>query len=536
MEDPVTTTSLAAIDELKTLMMKEADYLPEKNTPYKTLTPLPRLKTARRARPPRRTKPKEKSPRQVMCEAISKALTSDAPHMPKSIREATAEVAMDRSMSDALFAVMERKNDFPSKMAAIFAGVGLNEKGREHVDKAIDRESAANRENELGMRKGSRNLEVVIGGGLHAAIYCAVRVAQGGKPPIVYEGSERVGGAFAVSQRASFFLNSRNRPGELSLPGLAGGALNVLPAAPFQPSDLSNDEYQRNSDLAWVIRTTLAMNAKLVTGARFDRYSSSYGLRERPAMYYKSGALGVFSKRMVNATGLGEPRSDLVAGTGVTESDRYMTFMDFMRRMDEPFPLRGMDRVAVIGAGDSGRTAVEALVGQGPSSGWSVASVDRPTRIDWYGCEENDREGWEKCNRSRYRGIGREFAREGETDMSAARLRSAPKAESIRLGYRCLYVNGFPYTHVIDCTGFTRRSWETGYGFETYSVSGRVVARRNALGVGEAYLVGPRALIDLSNEDVSAVPAYNDDKANAEAIFRYAKETATFAATIGDVL
>src|SRR4051794_25722546 len=211
--------------------------------------------------------------------------------LPSRVEEALSEIAGDPTMNDGMEAVMERVVEFESRMAAKLTGAFLNPLALTHFDEALDELWA----------KGSTPTEaseIVIGSGLHAAIYCAVRVRQGFPKPLVIEAKTRAGGAFATSRLPSLFLNSRNRPGRLGIPGREE-ALNVIPAAPVQPADLSGAEYQTNTALAFSIRSSLALNARVVLGHKvMDADSNGVTLDD---------GRRISTTRVVWATGLGEP-------------------------------------------------------------------------------------------------------------------------------------------------------------------------------------------------------------------------------------
>jgi hypothetical protein len=336
------------------------------------------------------------------------AKKQEVPEPPRSVRDTLSLISKDPALNGGILAMKERKGEFSSPMAAKLSGVAQIPAARKEFDSTLD---------QMWQRNGNDKLpaasEVIVGAGLHAAIYSAVRVARGFEKPLVLEADKTVGGAFAVSKESAFYLNSRNRPGKLSVPG-RDGALNVLPGGMIQPSDLSGDEYQRNTDLAFCIRTTLAMCAHVVPGRKVigtDKYNAVLDGGDR-----------VPYERLIYATGLGE--ANMLIGS-YADGQRVLTFPQFMGSLDTTFPLRGMKNVAVIGAGDSGRTVIEALCGQGPTSRWSVASLDWPDRIDWFGVPEDSltRQGYEECNRSRYKGIGRLL----DGDIASSRPRSTQR-------------------------------------------------------------------------------------------------------------
>jgi hypothetical protein len=425
--------------------------------------------------------------------------------LPSRVEEALSEIAGDPTMNDGMEAVMERVVEFESRMAAKLTGVFLNPLALARYDEVLD-ELWAN-----GSTPTEAS-EIVIGSGLHAAIYCAVRVRQGFPKPLVIEASPRAGGAFATTRLPSLFLNSRNRPGRLGIPGREE-ALNVIPAAPVQPADLSGAEYQTNTALAFSIRASLALNARIVCGRKVITADAS-------GVVLDDGRR-VKATRVIWATGLGEPSLPPEA-----DGERVIHYMDFLAMLDRPFPFQGLRRVAVVGAGDSGKTAIEALIGQGPSTRWSVPSLDYVEKIDWYGVERRccSKKGWEANNRSRYAGIGRalplEADEEGELLTPSRVTPINGRAETLSVGFGGASINGVTYDLVVWAGGFDAMDIE---GMVEYSTGGRAVARMSQPNV---FVVGPAAQLPPVEEgdELGTVAE------NSAALFRYADRTAVFAA------
>jgi hypothetical protein len=405
------------------------------------------------------------------------------------------------SQRPSVEAMTERATEFETPLAAKLAGIAIDPVATERFDRELDRCWA-----ETTVPRTAP--EIVVGGGLHAAIYCAVRAKMGYPKPLVIEATDRVGGALATSRSATFYLNSRNRPGGLGIPGRAE-SLNVLPGAVVQPADLSGDEYQPNSALAFSIRATLMMTAKVLVGRRVTACDSSSVTLD--------GGDVIKTTRVIRATGLGEP---IVPAS--CDGVRMQHYEQFVASLDDPFPLRGLTSVAVVGAGDSGKTAVEALIGQGPAMGWTATSLDYVAKIDWYGVPESclGAGNWESSNRSRYKGIGRELPRNGN---GAGRINPiSRRASAPAVGYDGAYVDGARYDRVIWATGYKP---EEGIAeLPTYEVGGRGVARMRESGV---LYVGPAAQLAPANEQnlvaAEAVPE------NTAAVFRYADRTAALA-------
>lgn len=426
-------------------------------------------------------------------------------------------LGLTQSMRGGVDAMMSRVDDFDSPLAALLAGVGVNEESRRHFDTLSDGEWG-----QFWTPRSNAVLdEVVVGSGPHALIYAAIRSAKGISVTIL-EKEERAGGSFACSEGPAFWLNSRNRPGPLGIPG-EGIGLNVLPGVPLQPCMVGGGEYQTNYDLAWTIRANLMFltRVKVHTGVRvkgIKRVSDRYALDVRGNLSRSE----IKAKRVVFATGLGDPNKFY---SGDTKPKRLLDFNEFMARMDTTFPLRDMDRVAVIGAGDSGKTVIEALLGQGPTTGMSVPELDFPNRIDWYGCGYNNQTDWCNENRGRYNRIGKALGDRIEP-MPNANLLPTEGFESVQIGLRT-------YDWVINCTGCTGSVKATrDFGRANYEVNERVVARvvevSNSI-TDQVYAIGPAAQIPIVGVEQRSVPEFSRIPENIASLFRYAPLTAAFA-------
>lgn len=378
--------------------------------------------------------------------------------------------------------------------------------------------------------------EVVIGGGLHAAIYCANRVAMGYPRPLVIEKADRLGGSFACSDGPAFYLNSRNRPGPLDLPG-EGGGLNVMPGCPIQPSLLSQAEYQSNDDLALAIRMAFVDNAKVVLNAEVT--GLCLGLEPDQILVEAKTSNDVTPttkvsfavRRVIDARGLGAPRA--------TESDNVLGFAKFMKMQDDDYPLRGLKRVAVVGGGDSSKTAVESLLGIGPSSHLSVPELDFVECIDWYGrVLPRTCEAWKEQVRGRYRAIGSYLPQIDEPVRG--RLNVIRDVVIPMQGMNCAYINERPYDLVILCTGARRRNIEGDFG-EYLSTNGSYVTPDDddeelpmAFGRratrGSVWQIGPAA--DLPYSQAEGELPYARIAENLAAIFRLAGRTAALASVL----
>lgn len=368
--------------------------------------------------------------------------------------------------------------------------------------------------------------EVIIGGGLHAAIYCASRVARGFPKPVVLDTNplEYVGGTFAMTKAGGFYLNQLNRPGQIGLP-YNMQALQYLPGAFIQPADISLAEYQPNSDLGYIVRLTLAMYGRVFGNCEVTEADISFS----NSLLYTSTGYSIGAKRVIDARGLG----NLPKGPVLPNGTSIMSFNQFMRRMDTPFPFQGMQRVAVIGGGDSGNVTVESLLGVGPTSGMSTASLDYVPVIEWYGtrlpqlCKD-----WRKTVRGRYARIGNYLPR--RVSERRPRVRTIPERARIVETADGVVVNGQTYDTAILATGTTRPillGMSDG-GFSTYELNGYPIAQN--YGGYNVYRIGPACDLDFTTSefrnDVAAL------QANKVAIFRYASRTSALATSLPDVI
>ena len=432
-------------------------------------------------------------------------------------------VALRRSAAEGMRAVMQRETDFPSPSQARLAGIALDPKGREFAGEVLDGywSDETRRLDTLG--SSSTDREVIIGSGVHAAVYAAVRVLSGYPKPLVLERNPRAGGTFAMTARPVFYLNSRNRPGGVGQAGDQGASLNYLPGAPIQAADMSMAEYQTNTDMAFVVRLALAQYADVVTDARVlsvdqDGTGVAIEIADREPL---------LARRVIDARGLGDPD-----GQDVTNGTTILTFPQFMQRMAGTWPLRGARRIAVIGGGDSAKCAVESCLGIAPPPFMAAAALDHVDRIDWYSdglpasCER-----WLQEINGRYQAIGRYLRpdRFGVRRLNVLDRRVRPVALP-----GAGLIAGRTYDLVVCCTG-NRETDIDGLEFGSFdqytTADGGVVARRHY--TLPAFRVGPHARLPFTPQELD--DGIGDIPTNAVAIFRTASKTAALAATLSAV-
>lgn len=384
--------------------------------------------------------------------------------------------------------------------------------------------------------------QLIVGGGVHGAIYAATAQARTGVAPLVAE-ARRTGGVYALSDTPVFYLNSRNRPGELGLPGTRG-ALNVVPNSIIQPSDLDGAEYQTNAHMSFVIRAALAMYANVAKASVAYIAANVTAPRNRAYFALSSNHRVEFRcDRIILATGLGPPRIT----KSEFPSDVVMTFEDFVTRVgNTSFPLAGWRNVAVLGAQDSGDAVVKFLLGQGPGV-LGPASLDAVERIDWYGQDCRTKEDFEANARSCNSGIGRHLPRGSDPTYPFTVYAIPHRGESVvsdrREGARIIYGSdrriSDPYDHVVVCTGYEGSAITVNTDVDktlgpsdtllplreeiVYDDDGTALARRY---VGtEIYKAGACADLPVTNTERQRAPALDRIPANSAAIFRYAYRT-----------
>jgi hypothetical protein len=216
---------------------------------------------------------------------------------------------------------------------------------------------------------------------------------------------------------------------------------------------------------------------------------------------------------------------------------RGISFTRFLKLVNDlDFPLEEFgDRVAVIGAGDSGSCVVEYLLGQGPPSGLDVASTAFPKRIDWYGQECLFKEDYDRYARSRYAGIGRYMPRLDEPNYYARVFPTRARALSIERGNVVFYRDGAkqprrsgPYDSIIVCSGFNETDalltpGVTERPIETVEVDGLPVAKRYS--ATQVYRVGPAADLPVTNIEKEENKVLEKVPQNSVALFRYNRRT-----------
>jgi hypothetical protein len=425
-------------------------------------------------------------------------------------------VSRRRSMAGGLRTIMEREREFPNRMAAQLTGIALDPASRAYVDQQLDLLWQS-----LGLPVRRLYNEVIIGSGFHAATYAATRAPLLPKP-LVLERSVRAGGVFAIPGPV-FYLNSRNRRGGIGLSGDTGTNPNYLPGAPIQTASLSTGDYQTNADMAFVIRLALAQYADVRINSQVAEVAADF---DGTYTLYLSNGSTVRASRIIDARGLGDPR-DLDKANG----RNVLTFPQFLQRMASKWPLRGIRRAAVIGAGDAARVSIEALLGIGPQPNMAAAELDEVGRIDAYGDLPDTMAAWCASERGRYNKIGRAL-RPDRFGVQRLNVYSNTRPEPVKLPDAAL-VNGRAYDLIVLATGNSETTiggLPEQFDMESYRVAGIPVARRGFDSRRNIYRVGPHAGLSFTTQEVQDGVA--DIPNNAVSMFRLASKTATLAANV----
>lgn len=420
--------------------------------------------------------------------------------------------------------MMSRGGEFSSPLVALLAGIAIDPELRPVFERDLDDVLPRN---ESGIAQVSGE-EIIVGGGLHAAIYAMNRPKN--PRPLILEKEACVGGILAQARAPFFYLNSRDRPTfrALSYPILPGKSLplNMLPGAVLQTADIGGLDYLTQDDLGFVIRTNLTLAGRVIQRTVREIVKTV----DQPGYNVLTEGPAFFTQRVILATGLGDSNPCLPG---------CITFTNFMKNASLSFPLRGFKKVAVVGAKESGNVTVEYLLGMGPRPGNSVTNLDYVERIDWFGQTSLTAEEFERCNRKRYKDIAREMPNlnnnSGRVQAFPGRVitasRTDSKTELCLLSPEGALRNMGGYDVVIFATGFTEKEIAMDLGTpEPFQLGGGQGFVATKYPDEEVYRIGPCANLPLTNAEAAATKGLPD---NAAAVWRYAERTARLARRIG---
>lgn len=410
----------------------------------------------------------------------------------------------------------EREAEFNSPLEATLTGIALDPLARGVAKQYLD-EYWSNVDVRRTLGSHPTDGEIIIGSGFHAAVYAATRVRMGFPKPLVLEADSRVGGTFARAGRPTFYLNSRNRPGGPGIAGDINSSLNHLPGGIVQATNVSMAEYPTDDDMAFVVRATLAQYATVVPGVTVTDIDSD---EDGNALEVAGYGQTLFGGRIISARGLGNSSTP----DGERPSPYLMSFNEFRQHLANPWPMRGLLRVAVVGDGDSAKCAVEAFLGQGPLPYMACSALDYVERIDWYGPGlPIDCSDWARSQRGRYQAIGRHLRADqfGVSRLNVFNNNAYPVALS-----DSAVIDGRSYDLVVRCIGNDRTPLGP-FGLASYITGGQQVALYNGNGL---FVVGPNADLPFAaSERERYVLATENNRAS---MFRLGTKTAMLAATL----
>lgn len=361
------------------------------------------------------------------------------------------------------------------------------------------------------------NRTLIIGGGVHGAIYAATYETLTGERPIICEARAACGGIFGSV--VPFRLNSTHNA---SYESVTGGPtripsretqdnLNWLPNSAYQVT--SDSEYPSTTDMARAVRQTCKNYADVYTDARINITSGGQDAYECDEDGDTGRYLGT-PKRIIWATGLtmnGNVSKYDETSPAIVTAETFLGDVASYRG-------RYSGRVAVVGGGDTACTVVEYLTGQGETGIFG----ERPTDIDWYGGYSLPltKKAWAHDYHARYIGLARHMPqkdREGVIHPFAVQVSIDDLGASAR-------VRGRNYGLVIDCRGF--KPWSTNVATSSlvYSESGDEAIARSDYNE-RFFKVGPAAGLSGGNTYFpSKFPAAN------QAIYVTGPRTAMLAA------
>lgn len=356
--------------------------------------------------------------------------------------------------------------------------------------------------------------EVIVGGGVHAAVYAATRVATGHPKPVVLEKESTTGGIFA--RLTNFKMNSANSAGVASvaagptrlMPLSESDDLNYLPNSPFQVRGMSGMvEYPYSADMAKAVQKTLDAFAEVYTNAQITFTRS--GLCSTADHSYSFGV----AKRIIFAGGLAVPDS-LPKGAAI------MSGYDFLRR-----PVRELatKKIALVGGGDTAAQIAEYMLGQG-----IIAPTTPPAQIHWYGGASMplSKKQWMTGYHARFAPVGRHLP-QGKISTTGVLLPYPVLGEVIPTGNTAM-VNGQIYDLVVMATGFVPARCPA-VASDIFTVGNMFVARysEDTSGQPKVYRIGTAAALNTSYR-----PYQSRFSAASEAIYNLAPRTAALAASL----
>jgi hypothetical protein len=331
----------------------------------------------------------------------------------------------DRIVRDPASSEGQRHRD----LTRYLAGIARTERGSALINEAINRlvEMDSVRIKDR-IRNGNNYVhEIVIGSGPHAQVYSAERLFMNpDEPCLCIESSPIIGGQFRY-ETTMHELNTKQGP-ESSIPeeNVAGrsGNKNSLGRGIIQEPDIAYSTYGTQDRIATAVRINHALEARTVikselSSIRLNPSKDSAGKYIVEFIDTVSGEVfEVFTDRVVISTGLGKERLDFgdeVSRKIIAEEQAkfssdgesgIMSLSQFHKQTVDrirggELPFKGMRHIAVIGAGDSGATVIEQVLGYAGNTGLTTRQ-DTNITIDWVGQSLTDESQYAVSSRHRY--------------------------------------------------------------------------------------------------------------------------------------
>lgn len=368
---------------------------------------------------------------------------------------------------------VQRPGQLHASLAPAAAALMSVGEWRQRVMRGLDdaaTEESARLVNELPPNRVLEADVAVAGAGPQGSVLTAALRADFPEAKIVgVDPRNLLGGQFRgygdSDQRPVHGTNSRNfRPEDINVVGIPGGSGNLNsfgPQAPFQVPHWTSATYGTNLDFGDPAAANQFVSATTLLGYEAIDYTPlGDGRAETLVIDPETGdEIIIRARQTIIASEAGER----LTFEGVTVPS-FLSAEDFLSHFGNPnnnFPMDKFigKRIAVIGAGDTGRVVNEMLAWLGPPGayGSSIVQLGGPREIFWYGTNFSNRQEYCDANRSRYRPLA-SFIREGFGDPNLI-LPIEDKAEEIvsangRVGVRTGGTTNF-FDYVIDCTPLT---------------------------------------------------------------------------------
>lgn len=281
--------------------------------------------------------------------------------------------------------------------------------------------------------------KLVVGSGPQSQIFVSALLdaqPDSAKDISVIDKATSVGGTFRSDEAMNFRLNSRTRrqTNEPPVPGTTSNLNTLVPGVVTVP-DIVTETYAPADALGRAIRINHALNnsnfglgLEVVSITPDPIQESGSGLPGNVTVVVRNKDSETYTIRtdvLVATTGNGEQRLDrfddetkeLVKQSHEAFKNGANTpvviYGDLYERLDrERFPLKGVKKVAIIGDGDSARTAVGTLLGYEPRPDGSVIQIDTVEEITWFGQKAETDRDFITNNRFRYAQVALEFERD----------------------------------------------------------------------------------------------------------------------------